>query len=90
MTNEKPAIVLPLWIRMRWPRNASYNSHMRPNGPRKHGARARPGVWLAEAERLFADFKELTPYPYRPFVRSFSSFAEYERWKRAQKNPWYR
>lgn len=49
-----------------------------------------PGKWLREAERLYADFKELTPYPYRPFVRTFSSFAEYERWKRAQSNPWYR
>jgi hypothetical protein len=50
----------------------------------------RPAAWLREAERLYADFKELTPYPYRPFVRTFSSFAEYERWKRAQSNPWYR
>ena len=45
---------------------------------------------LFEAERLFLDFAELTPYRYRPFVRSFRSFREYERWKRAQKNPWYR
>jgi hypothetical protein len=45
---------------------------------------------LFEAERFFEDFKALTPYPYCPFVRSFESFAEYERWKRAQTNPWYR
>jgi hypothetical protein len=45
---------------------------------------------LFEAERLFLDFVELTPYRYRPFVRSFRSFREFERWKRAQKNPWYR
>jgi hypothetical protein len=45
---------------------------------------------LREAERLFADFQRLTPYRYRPFTRTFSSFAEYERWKRAQTNPWYR
>jgi len=45
---------------------------------------------LAEAERLFQDFRELTPYRFRPFVRSFASFAQYERWRRAQKNPWYR
>ncbi len=45
---------------------------------------------LAEAERLFEDFKELTPYRYRPFARTFTTFAEYERWKRAQTNPWYR
>ena len=45
---------------------------------------------LSEAERLFRDFEELTPYRFAPFVRSFDSFAEYERWKRAQSNPWYR
>jgi len=45
---------------------------------------------LFEAERLFADFVELTPYAFRPFVKSFDSFAAYERWKRAQANPWYR
>ena len=45
---------------------------------------------LAEAERLFQDFRELTPYRFTPFVRTFESFAAYERWKRAQDNPWYR
>ena len=45
---------------------------------------------LFEAERLFLDFCELTPFRFRPFVRSFDSFADYERWKRAQTNPWYR
>ena len=45
---------------------------------------------LAEAEQLFQDFKELTPYRFTPFVRTFDSFAAYERWKRAQDNPWYR
>ncbi len=45
---------------------------------------------LFEAERLFLDFKELTGFRYRPFVKSFDSFLAYERWKRAQKNPWYR
>jgi hypothetical protein len=45
---------------------------------------------LFEAERLFLDFKELTPFRFRPLAKTFSSFAEYERWRRAQKNPWYR
>jgi hypothetical protein len=45
---------------------------------------------LHEAEQLFADFVELTPYPFKPFVKTFDSFDEYERWKRAQTNPWYR
>ena len=53
---------------------------------RERGVAAR----LAAAERLFADFKDLTPYPYRPFARAFDTFAEYGRWKRAQTNPWYR
>ncbi len=38
---------------------------------------------LAEAEQLFQDFRELTPYRFTPFVRTFDSFAAYERWKRA-------
>ena len=45
---------------------------------------------LFEAERLFLDFRELTPFRFRPFARSFESFLDYERWKRAQTNPWYR
>lgn len=45
---------------------------------------------LLEAERLFEEFKVLTPYPYKPFVRTFDTFDEFERWKRAQTNPWYR
>lgn len=45
---------------------------------------------LDEAEQLFADFVELTPFKFKPFVRSFDSFDAYERWKRAQTNPWYR
>jgi hypothetical protein len=53
-------------------------------------ARPSPAACLREAERLFADFKQLTPYRFRPFVKTFATFAEYERWKRAQSNPWYR
>ncbi len=45
---------------------------------------------LFEAERLFQDFKELTPFRFRPVAKSFASFSEYERWRRAQTNPWYR
>jgi hypothetical protein len=57
-----------------------------PNNTR----RLSPAECLLEAERLFLDFKELTPFKFRPLLRSFSSFREYERWKRAQKNAWYR
>ena len=56
----------------------------RPDTPRSAAAR------LAESERLYEEFRALTPWPYRPFARTFASFAAYERWKRAQKNPWYR
>lgn len=45
---------------------------------------------LFESERLFLDFVELTPFKFKPFVKSFDSFGDYERWKRAQTNPWYR
>lgn len=45
---------------------------------------------LFESERLFQDFRELTPYRFRPLARCFASFAAYERWRRAQTNPWYR
>lgn len=46
---------------------------------------------LVAAERLYLDFEQLTPYPRpRPFVKSFDSFAVYERWRRAQTNPWLR
>ena len=45
---------------------------------------------LFEAENLFQDFKELTPYRFRPLAKSFASFAEYERWRRAQTDLWYR
>jgi hypothetical protein len=43
-----------------------------------------------EAEALFQEFARLTPYRYEPFVKTFDSFDEYERWRRAQTNPWYR
>lgn len=61
---------------------------------RRRSALRRPADPVAErlfaAERLFQEFKALTPYRYKPFGKSFESFDEYERWKRAQKNPWYR
>lgn len=45
---------------------------------------------LFESEKLFREARELTPYTFRPFWKTFDSFAEYERWRHAQKNPWYR
>lgn len=59
--------------------------HPRPAPPRSAAER------LAESERLFREFAQLTPYPYpKGFTKSFSSWAEYERWRRAQTNPWLR
>jgi hypothetical protein len=52
--------------------------------------RASAAQRLFDAERLFEEFRQLTPYRFKPFARSFRSFAEYERWKRGQPNPWYR
>lgn len=50
-----------------------------------------PAARLDEAERLYRDFVALTPYPRpRPFTKSFDSFADYEQWRRAQRNPWLR
>jgi len=52
--------------------------------------RRSPARCLVEAERLFNDFRRLTPYKFRPFHKTFDSFEEYEQWRRAQTNPWYR
>jgi len=57
--------------------------------PRRSAPRT-PAERLREAERLYADFVQLTPWPFTPFVKTFDSFDDYERWKRAQTNPWYR
>ena len=62
----------------------------KPPSPRRSRENRLAAERLFEAERLFDDFRQLTPYRFRPLVRSFASFAAYERWKRAQTNPWYR
>ena len=45
---------------------------------------------LRESERLYLDFLELTPDRFVPLAKSFTSFDEYERWKRDEAPPWYR
>jgi len=57
---------------------------------RRRRPRPGPAAWLAESERLYRDFVELTPFRFRPFVRTFRTWDEYERWRHAQTNPWYR
>jgi len=39
-------------------------------------------------EELYKRLLLFSPFRYKPFVKSFSSFVEYERWKKKQKNPW--
>lgn len=70
-----------------------YNGHVmtaKRRGARRPRHTTSPSARLRESERLFADFVALTPYTFKPFVKSFDSYAAYERWKRVQKNPWYR
>jgi hypothetical protein len=68
------------------PRRRSRRVSGAPAKPRESAA-----ARLAEAERLYRDFAQLTPYPPpKPFARSFVSWAEYERWRDAQTNPWLR
>ena len=45
---------------------------------------------LFEAEALFRDFEQVTPFEFRAFVKTFDSFEAFERWKSVQDNPWYR
>ena len=45
---------------------------------------------LFESERLYEEAKELNPLKIKPLVRSFDSFEEYERWRSAQEDPWYK
>lgn len=53
------------------------------------------GIFLSLRERLklvsdlYDRFLLLTPYRYKPFVKSFDSFKQYEAWKKKQKNPWF-
>jgi hypothetical protein len=70
-------------VRQKRARRATVRAR-RPPAPRSAEAR------LDAAEALFRDFCELTPFRYRPFVRTFDSWDDYERWRRAQTNPWYR
>jgi hypothetical protein len=72
------------------PYNPVMATARRRRRPARNGNLRSAAARLREAERLFTDFAELTPYPFKPFTRSFDSFDEYERWKRAQTNPWYR
>lgn len=53
-------------------------------------SRLSPRERLEVAEELCRQAELANPYPPPPpFVRSFSSFREYERWRRAQTNPWF-
>ena len=47
-----------------------------------------PEQRLDQSEQLLEEARQLNPRPLRPFAKSFRSFADYERWRRAQKDPW--
>lgn len=72
------------------PRVAIVQRMRKPSSTPRRRTRSIAAQRLYEAERLFLDFRELTPYRFRPMARTFVSFEAYERWKRAQTNPWYR
>lgn len=44
---------------------------------------------LQVLDELYQRLWLLSPYSYKPFVKSFGSFKEYETWKKRQKNPWH-
>ena len=60
------------------------------NKSRKDDTRDIVAERLFEAEALYRDFEEVTPFEFRPFVKCFDSFEEFEGWKRAQGDPCYR
>lgn len=44
---------------------------------------------VRQSEQLFREAVKLNPYKkYRPFVRSFKTLGEYERWRKKQSSPW--
>lgn len=42
-----------------------------------------------EACELYDFFEAVTPFPFKPCVKSFASFSEYEKWKKRQPDPRY-
>ncbi|MBI1883083.1 MAG: hypothetical protein HYS08_02625 [Chlamydiae bacterium] len=40
------------------------------------------------AESLYQEIVHIQKKRFKPFVKSFSSFEEYEKWKARQKDPW--
>ena len=44
---------------------------------------------LQVLDELYQRLWLLSPYKYKPVVKSFKSFKAYEAWKKNQKNPWY-
>lgn len=44
---------------------------------------------LRVADELYQRLWFFSPYKCKPFVKSFRSFKEYEKWKKKQKNPWF-
>ncbi len=44
---------------------------------------------VRQAEEIIQFAEKINPYPrYRPFVKTFKSIRDYEKWKKQQTNPW--
>ncbi len=55
----------------------------------KEGLRLTPFDRLKKSISLYERFEALTPFLFHPVVKTFSSFKEYEKWKKKQKDPRY-
>jgi hypothetical protein len=40
-----------------------------------------------EACSLYDFYEKVSPFPFQPVVKTFSSFGDYEKWKKRQKDP---
>jgi len=47
-----------------------------------------PQKRLKVMEKLYKELYLRKPPRYKPFVKSFNSFKEYEKWRKRQKDPW--
>ena len=53
------------------------------------GLKLSPLERLQHSLELYKRFEILTPFPFNPVAKTFSSFKEYEKWKKTQKDPRY-
>jgi hypothetical protein len=46
-----------------------------------------PDERFREACELYEFYEAVTPFPYKRVLKSFSSFAEYDKWRKKQNDP---